>query len=400
MERPGPGPVAVAYDRRRVFAAACLAMLAFGVVLTALGSLLPSLIGRFGLDRSAAGSLFAVMSLAILAGSVVFGPIVDRYGYKGLLAACIALIAIGLEGLAFAPTRALLVPAILLVGFGGGVVNGGTNALVADISGEGKSAALAVVGVFFGIGALGMPFVLGVLLGRAGYGAVVAGIGAVVALPALFAAAIRFPAPKQPRGLPLARAVGLLRDPALLLLGLMLFFESGVEITAGGWTAAYVQEGLALPASRALFFLSLYWAGMTAARLALGAVLRRVAPAPVLFASIALAAAAAFLLIGATGAPAAAVGAVLLGAGFAGVFPIVLGYVGERYPEISGTAFSLVTVMALAGGTVLPWATGVLGQRAGLRASFLLIPASLLAIAVLFTAARRRLVAQPAAASS
>ncbi|MGH7504315.1 MAG: MFS transporter, partial [Longimicrobiales bacterium] len=84
------------YDRRPVFAAACLGMLIFGIVLTTLGSLLPSLIGRFGLDNAAAGSLFAVMSLGIMAGSVVFGPVVDRYGYKGLLTACITLILVGL----------------------------------------------------------------------------------------------------------------------------------------------------------------------------------------------------------------------------------------------------------------------------------------------------------------
>ena len=42
------------------------------------------------------------------------------------------------------------------------------------------------------------------------------------------------------------QAAGLLRDPVLVLLGLILFFESGMEITVGGWTATYVNQELAL----------------------------------------------------------------------------------------------------------------------------------------------------------
>ena len=42
-------------------------------------------------------------------------------------------------------------------------------------------------------------------------------------------------------------------------------------------------------------------------------------------------------------------GFMLLGAGFAGGFPIMLGFVGERYKNLSGTAFSFVLTVALLG---------------------------------------------------
>jgi MFS transporter, FHS family, glucose/mannose:H+ symporter len=96
------------YNRRLVFIAACLGMLVFGIVLTTLGSILPSLIERFGMDKSSAGSLFFLMSMGILAGSVVFGPIADRYGYKALLLGSLALILVGLEVIAFAPSLGML----------------------------------------------------------------------------------------------------------------------------------------------------------------------------------------------------------------------------------------------------------------------------------------------------
>ena len=131
-------------SRRALFVCACLGMLTFGIVLTTLGAVLPTVIERFGIDKAQAGSLFLLMTFGILAGSLVFGPMVDRYGYKGMLLLATALIVIGLEGIAYASSLMLLRLAIIFIGFGGGIVNGGTNALVADISSEGKGASLRV----------------------------------------------------------------------------------------------------------------------------------------------------------------------------------------------------------------------------------------------------------------
>jgi len=73
-------------------------------------------------------------------------------------------------------------------------------------------------------------------------------------------------------------------------------------------------------------------------------------------------------------------------------------HVGDRYAELSGTAFSLVIVMALVGGMLLPYATGVLGGWYGLRGSFLIVPAALVLLAVLVIIVSRRLRMVPRAA--
>lgn len=377
------------YRRGPVFAACCLGMLLFGVVLTALGAILPSLMDRFGLDKALAGTLFTLLSFGILAGSLVFGPIVDRYGYRVPLILSSALILAGLEAIAFATSLAALRAGALLIGLGGGVVNGGTNALVADISEGERSAGLSLLGVFFGLGAFGVPFAHSLLLDRLSYTAILAGIGAFVAVPLLLFAAIRFPEPKQAQGFPLRDAVALLRERALLLLGLILFFESGMEISVGGWSAAYFGEELALEAGDAVFVLSLYWFGMTAARVVLTGILRRVSPALVLVASLGIALAGALTMLLSHGAVPAAAGLLLVGAGFAAVFPVILGYVGDLYPTLSGTAFSMVLVMALAGGMTLPYVIGVFGGAYGLRASLAVVPAAICAAVLVFRFAWR-----------
>lgn len=384
-------------SRRSLFICACLGMLTFGIVLTVLGAVLPTVIERFGIDKAQAGSLFLLMTFGILAGSLVFGPMVDRYGYKGMLLLATILIAIGLEGIAFASSLALLRVAIAFIGFGGGIINGGTNALVADISSDEKSASLNLLGVFFGIGAVGVPFALATLSGSFSNRALIAGVGALVVIPLLFIAATPFPAPKQPQGFPIAAAGRLTRDPLLFLLGFMLFLESGMEITVGGWTSTFVNEELAVAQRTALVVLSLYWLGMMLARLALGTVLKNVPPLRALYVCLSVGFIGSVTLLMTHNVSSAAVGVFMLGVGFAATFPAVLGLVGDRYAELSGTAFSLVIAMALCGGMLLPWLAGVLGGIYGMRGSFLIVPAALLILATLLGILPRRLRAKSTA---
>src|SRR5262245_41238284 len=244
-------------SRGGAFAAACLGMLLFGVTLTTLGAVLPPLIARYGLEKAAAGSLMAVMSLGILAGSLVFGPVVDRFGYRPVLVAGALGVGLGLLAIASASAQAVLAPAMLVFGVGGGLLNGATNVLVADITPEGRESGLALLGVFFGIGAFGVPLVLGLLLEWASYTAIVGGLALLVVVPLVSFVAVRFPPPKQAQGFPLWRVGALLGDASLLLVGLMLFLQSGMEITLGGWSAQYVREVLRLSEQRSILVLSL-----------------------------------------------------------------------------------------------------------------------------------------------
>jgi fucose permease len=366
-------------------------MLLFGVTLTTLGAVLPPLIARYGLEKADAGSLLAMMSLGILAGSLAFGPVVDRYGYRPVLAAGALGVGLGLAAIAWAPTTTVLTPAMLVFGCGGGLLNGATNALVADITPEGRGSGLALLGVFFGIGAFGVPLVLGLLLKWATYTTIVGGLALLVIVPLLDFAAVRFPPPKQAQGFPLRRAGALLGDATLLLVGLMLFFQSGMEITLGGWSAQYVREVLGLSEERSILLLSLFWVGMVAARLVLFRLLRSQSAATVFPGFLVVALAGAVMLLAVRSPVVAGAGLFFSGFGLAAGFPILLGFLGGIFHDLTGTAFSAVFVMALLGGTLLPFLTGVLGDWQGLRASLVVVPVAVLGQGVLFVLLRRRL---------
>ena len=85
-----------------LFWSACVGLLLFGISIITLGSVAPAMKAKFQLDDLAAGTLFSILPFGILTGSLLFGPICDRYGYKLLLALSCALLFIGFQGIAFA----------------------------------------------------------------------------------------------------------------------------------------------------------------------------------------------------------------------------------------------------------------------------------------------------------
>ena len=356
----------MSYRKSFVFAAACLGMLMFGVSLLTMGSLLPSITARFQLDGIASGALVSLLPFGLLAGSMVFGPVADRFGYKRLLIANALLVIAGLGALAVAPTIGVLRFAIVAIGFGGGILNGLTNALVADISAGERGAKLSLLGVFFGLGALGMPMLLGTLR-DVPYATVLLGIAAALLLPVVFFAVIDFPVAKHAQGLPVTEGLRLLRDGGLLAIALTLALQSGVEGVVNNWSTTYLQGARGIAPRDALFALSAYVVGMTVARLVLSGVLRRVKGERVLVAGLVLAGAGVGVVAAASGATMAAGGLVLVGVGLAAAFPLLLGYVADLYPTISGTAFSVVLAIALPGNMLLNYLMGVLSDVVGAR---------------------------------
>ena len=249
-DSPSPRPVPLPasetdYSKNFVFAAACLGMLLFGIVFLSLGSVNNMLAERFRLDDNAIGTLTALLPFGILAGSLVFGPVVDRFGYRWMLVGCALIVGAGLEGMAFAGSQGLMQAFVFLIGFGGGVLNGATNALAADVSEGERGAKLSLLGVFFGIGSLLTPSTLALLSRSLSLTAIVAGIGALVLVPAAFCLAIRFPPPKQrAEKFSPAKSLRFFRDPVFLFAALALAVQSGMEGMSNDWTTRYFRKAV------------------------------------------------------------------------------------------------------------------------------------------------------------
>ncbi len=380
------------FNRRVVFWSACLGMLLFGIGLIILGAVLPDLRIRHSLDAVEAGTLFSVLPVGIIIGSLLFGPVCDRHGYGALLATSALLMFIGFEGLAFTHSKWVLSLSVFLFGVGGGALNGATNAVVADISDTGKGANLSLLGVFFGIGALGMPLLLSVLRQSFDFQPIVAAAGLLALAASLLFLVVKFPPAKQAQGVSMKQVGTLVKDLTLILIALFLFFQSAFEGLINNWTTTYLIERVGAPQSAALIGLSIYVAGMTVMRLLIGSLFRKMAEKKLLSISFIIILVALTLFSLSLSMMPAAAGLFLLGAGLAAGFPIMLGLVGNRYPDLSGTAFSFVLVIALLGNMVVNYAMGLVAENYGIRHLTTFTFAELLIMVVIATTVFGRLI--------
>ena len=382
-------------DRKKklAFIAAYVGIFIFGICAVSVGLILPDVITKYSLNEIEAGVIASLLPFGILAGSFIFGPVVDRYGYKYLLIFCVLSVILSLEGIAYSENLFLLKSSIFIIGFGGGILNGSTSALVSDISDGNRGANLSVLGVYFGIGAFGMPLLIGSLSNIFTSSEIIAYIGFFLFIPVVYFILISFPKPKITRQFPFKEFLQMTKDPVIILIGVFLFFESGVEGITNSWTTTYLRDVVVAEKDQALFALSVLVLSLTLTRIVLGYVLRRVSSALIQLISICIAAAGALVLMFSVTYGSTLLGLILLGAGFASGFPIFLGYVGELYKEMSGTAFSFVMVIALIGNMIINYMMGVIAQVAGMKhfSSLLLSCLAIMLIVLYFVVKKLRL---------
>lgn len=353
--------------RLSVFLAACFGMLLFGMSLITLGAVKPDMGEQFQLNEVSAGTLFSILPFGILTGSLVFGPLCDRYGYKYVLAISCFVLSVGFFGLAYANTYHLLQVFILLFGMAGGAINGATNAAVADTSADDKRSGLSLLGVFFALGALGMPSLLGVLRKQMPYSGVLSATGVLALLAAVFMLLVRFPSPKQKAGFPLAKSVQFFRDPVLLAIAFFLFCQSSFEGVVNNWTSTFLIEQRSFSEQHALYALSLFVAGMGVMRLLVGSIWKNLRVVHLLTISFVLLLISIGIIWQSTHFEVVLAGLLLLGAGLAPVFPLMLGLVGSRYRELSATAFSFVLAIALTGNMLINFCMGLISRYYGIQ---------------------------------
>jgi MFS transporter, FHS family, glucose/mannose:H+ symporter len=353
------------YSKKLVFIASFVGMTFFGISVISMGTILPSISEKFGLDELGASFVVTFLPAGILIGSVVFGPFVDRFGYKFLLIFSSLLTIVGLAWLSWAESLTAVQFAVFLTGIGGGILNGETNTLVSDISGDNRNANLSLLGIFFGVGALGIPIMMGSLSKHFSFETILASTSLVMLLFTISMTFIKFPKPKHAQGFPLKEGFKLLKQPLLLLLSLVLFMQSGLEGISNNWITTYLEKSALANKEQALFGLSCMVLGMTLTRLVLGFALKKVWSYGVLISGMVTCILGISILIF---IPKYYIVALLLmGIGFAPVFPVILGYIGTLYANFSGTAFGIALVIGLIGNSALNFLTGFFASTFGIE---------------------------------
>lgn len=346
----------------KVLIAGYLGMFFFGTAFIVMGAVLPSLTALFNLDEATAASIVSMSPLGMLFGSIIFGPIIDKYGYKPIMLAAMLLGTAGLEIMAFVPNINMIRCAIFLLGISGGILNGATNALVADASDDkSKGSNLSLLGFIYCVGAFTIPILFALLSEQYSYVPIVAGTGALMFITFIFYLFVDFPKAKVQQGFPIKKVLGMAKEPVLLLFSFVLFFQSGIEGLANNWSPKFLNEVKGFQMEQVQYALSFIVVGMAISRLTLTFLLKKIDGGRVISISMLISALGAFTMRFASTMPLAILGAVLLGLGLAATFPVVLGKIGEKYKELSGTAIGFALIIALTGNTILNFLIGQIG---------------------------------------
>ena len=360
-------------------------MFVFGVVLLLMGSLLPSL----RVSTTGAGSLGSLPLVGILAATVFIGPILDKAGAKPALAVGLALIAAALASMPSLASYGGLAAAALIYGFGGGILNTATNALISDLSASGRGAALNLLGFSFSLGAVAAPLLMSLAARSASTPSVLYILAITIAIVLLVVLTLRFPASAH-SGTPLRSLLKVLKHPLVWLFGALLFFESGNENCMFVWAGKVAGDVLHVAAQRADLALVALSVALGLGRLLAVLLLPWLKSRGLLLLSSALTIAGALVTIRSGSFGGMVAGFAAIGLGMAAIFPTTLGMAGDRFPVQTGTVFGAVMALALVGGSAGPMVGGWAASSAS--ANVLLIPIAAgagIAILTLIVSARK-----------
>ncbi|MGH9559575.1 MAG: MFS transporter [Bryobacteraceae bacterium] len=317
---------------------------------------------------------FVGLIAGVLASVWISPPLVRRKGIGWTLAFACATASAALVYLAFvSPPFAAgwRVGGMAIVGLAAGILHTAIFQAISPMYRHDAAATINMAGILFGLGCLTVALLVSGTFYAYSVPAIQTWIAVIPGLFGWFFVRARFEpaAPGQVSEQPSPKAIfHEFRSPGAVLFSLLLFFQFGNEWAIAGWLPLFLSQRLGISPATSILLLALYWLALLVGRVAAQWVLRRISHGRLLLASVIAAIFGCLLLLATNNRFGAATGILLLGAGFAPVYPLVVEKIGRRFPYYHPGFYNGIFSFAMAGGLLAPCALGFFASIWGVGA--------------------------------
>jgi MFS transporter, FHS family, glucose/mannose:H+ symporter len=351
-----------------------------GLVITTLGSVLPELLAYYDTSYTVGGRLVFLGSAGFLVGVPLCHLLLYRLSEKAVMSAAAAMITVGQFGIFLLPSFGWVSVLHFVTSAGVGILETIVASLMMEVFVGRRAVVMSYLEVSFGLGALIMPLIAGVMiaLGQWRYAFVFTGALALFMVIAwgkityakgeadLSGSSDAVTAAPQP----MSRKM---RWMTLSLFVFLIFMYSGVEGSLNNFLSSVFITYLGEIHYYAPLSIGLYWTAMVAGRVATGWIIRKITYGRFLLFSmlITLVCLGCFIVGQDTAVGYAAV--ILMGLAMSGVYSITMVYANHTFPGMARLVTSIITLFAGLGGAVFPAFIGYSIDQAGMKSSLWIV---------------------------
>lgn len=369
-----------------------------GLVITAVGSVLPQLLTHYHVSYTVGGQLVLVGSLGFLIGVPLSSFLLGRFSEMNLLTISALMIALSQIGMLLLPPFEWIIVFNFLNGIGVAALEVVVATLMMEVFIGRRAIVMSYLEVSFGLGALLMPLIASLLISQNSwrYSFFITSILALL----MVVVCKMIPFKKETVSTSESGASDANSEPApvlaknqrwkiLALFSVMIFMYAGVESSMNNFLSSIFIVYLDVIPSQATLSISVFWMAMLIGRVATGWVIRIVTYERYLFGSIGGTIVSLVLFILLKEAVAGYILLAFLGLAMSGIYSITMVYANHTFTGSARIVTSLITGFSGLGGAVFPALIGFTMDASGITSALWYITAFaclyLLALCIIFS---------------
>ena len=347
-------------NRPLITAASFSALACNGLVLTFIGVSLQALQHHLDIGIVQAGMLMAWLQGGLTVFALLGGILADRLEREWIIGTGCLSLGLGAVLLCVVPSYAYSLFAATLMGVGLGLILSGTNTLLVSIYTSHKGAILNIHHVFFGVGSIIGPSLMGVLIIRGNHwqaGYYGAGLFLILLAAIFFLSRDKIPVKGGSTSLDIGSRGELLASGRFHIIMWVNFLSMGSQLVIMLYGATFLVEAKHCTLGEAGAALSVFSLFIVLGRLACSRLTLSFNHTSIVLTMLWLQVIILLLIWQGSGWLALVVLAAS-GLTFSGMYPTLMGLTSKLFPDRDGISLGLLSTMGGLGSIVLCWLTG------------------------------------------